>query len=174
MLNRNFFLEHHEFYRQNYIKWKIKNLPTDPRKLLKVYRKQDYSFDWPHVHTYFGNFPQWMGHLFLSSPGLFFFWKKCISSRTPGGNWKIAISSGRNWKILEESYFFSIGFSEYDVWNNQLEVTGLPVFLQNSRNWQTILRWQLEFSIYMPWHIWWGTVSSPASISGTWKTAHDK
>ena len=47
MLNPNFFLEHHEFYRQNYIKWKIKNLPTDPRKLLKVYRKQDYSFDWP-------------------------------------------------------------------------------------------------------------------------------
>ena len=48
MLNPNFFLEHHEFYRQNYIKWKIENLPTDPRKLLKVYRKQDYSFDWPH------------------------------------------------------------------------------------------------------------------------------
>ena len=48
MLNSNFFLEHHEFYRQNYIKWKIKNLPTDPRKLLKVYRKQDYSFDWPY------------------------------------------------------------------------------------------------------------------------------
>ena len=48
MLNPNFFLEHHEFYRQNHIKWKIKNLPTDPRKLLKVYRKQDYSFDWPN------------------------------------------------------------------------------------------------------------------------------
>ena len=51
MLNPNFFLEHHEFYRQNYIKWKIKNLPTDPRKLLKVYRKQDYSFDWPYDVT---------------------------------------------------------------------------------------------------------------------------
>ena len=50
MLNPNFFLEHHEFYRQNYIKWKIKNLPTDPRKLLKVYRKQDYSFDWPYLN----------------------------------------------------------------------------------------------------------------------------
>ena len=114
-----------------------------------------------------------------SASGLFFFRKKCFSSGTPGGNWKIAISSNFFRKKLEEMedigriIFFSIGCSEYVVWNNQLEVFGL--FLQNSRNWQTILWWQLEFCICIPWHIiWWGTASSPASISGACKTAHDK
>ena len=54
--------------------------------------------------------------------------------------------NGRYWK----NYTFSIGRSEYIVWNNQSEVLGL--FLQNNRNWQTILRWWLEFCISILWH----------------------
>ena len=48
-----------------------------------------------------------------------FLQKKCISSRTPGGNWKIAISSNFFQKKLEEMAdsgkitLFSIGCSEY-------------------------------------------------------------
>ena len=46
-----------------------------------------------------------LGHplfVVLSLTGLGFFRKKCISSRTPGRNWKIAISSSFFWKKLEE------------------------------------------------------------------------
>ena len=57
--------------------------------------------------------------------GLFFFRKKCISSGTPGGKWKIAISSNFFRKKLEgmedigRIILFSIGCSKYVVWNNK-------------------------------------------------------
>ena len=57
--------------------------------------------------------------------GLFFFRKKCISSGTPGGKWKIAISSNFFRKKLEgmedigRIIIFSIGCSKYVVWNNK-------------------------------------------------------
>ena len=61
-----------------------------------------------HILYRYGWSPVWILLYYTSeytAAGLFFFRKKCISSGTPGGNWKIAI---RNWKVLEELYFFPL------------------------------------------------------------------
>ena len=94
---------------------------------------------------------QW-SYVFHALTWLFFFRKKCISSGTPGGNWKIAISSNFFWKKLEgmedigRIILFSIGCSTVNMLFEIIRgIFGL--FHQNSKNRQTIPRWQLEFCI---------------------------